>query len=180
VDTARQFVEAWSRHTNVSARVRMSMRIHDCVRVVWSERATGKFRAALASDIPQLAAWRTAFERDVFAREATADAEPVVRRQIDDGALFVWTDSGQVVSMAAVCRPTRRGIAVAYVYTPPEFRGRGYATSCVAELTERQLRAGREFCCLYTDLANPTSNAIYARIGYRPVCDCAWWEFGGS
>jgi hypothetical protein len=82
-----------------------------------------------------------------------------------------------VVSCANVARRTPHGVAVAFVYTPPAHRRQGYATSCVAELTQRQLETGAEFCCLYTDLANPTSNSIYAKIGYRPVCDSDWWEF---
>ena len=58
------------------------------------------------------------------------------------------------------------------MYTPPELRGRGYATALTAELSQRLLdgrlfEGGRRFCFLYTDLANPTSNAIYERIGYR-------------
>jgi predicted GNAT family acetyltransferase len=57
------------------------------------------------------------------------------------------------------------------VYTPPHLRKQGYATSCVAALTQRMLDSGKRFCCLYTDLTNPTSNAIYQKIGYQPVCD---------
>ena len=53
----------------------------------------------------------------------------------------------------------------------PEFRGRGYASNCVAALTQKMLDQGRKFCFLYTDLSNPTSNKIYQQIGYRPVCD---------
>ena len=64
-----------------------------------------------------------------------------------------------------------RAIAVNAVYTPPEWRQRGYATACVAGVSEELLARGYEFCVLYTDLSNPTSNAIYTRIGYRPVRD---------
>jgi hypothetical protein len=59
------------------------------------------------------------------------------------------------------------------VYTPPELRGNGYATALTAEVSQRLLDGGRTFCFLYTDAANPTSNAIYERIGYRKVCEAA-------
>ena len=59
------------------------------------------------------------------------------------------------------------------MYTPPELRGRGYATALVAQLSSQLLAEGRRFCFLYTDLANPTSNAIYERIGYVRVCESA-------
>ena len=72
---------------------------------------------------------------------------------------------------------TPNGLRVGPVYTPPELRGRGFATAVTAEVTARALAAGRRFCFLFTDLANPTSNAIYQRIGYRPVCDVDQWAF---
>jgi predicted GNAT family acetyltransferase len=56
------------------------------------------------------------------------------------------------------------------VYTPPEARGRGYGSAVTAHLTQH-IRAGGADACLFTDLANPTSNKIYAAIGYRPVAD---------
>ena len=79
--------------------------------------------------------------------------------------------------MAMKTRPTRRGISVSFVYTPPEFRRRGYATACVAELSRLLLESGRQFCSLFTDLANPTSNHIYQQIGYRPVADFDQYSF---
>ena len=62
-------------------------------------------------------------------------------------------------------------------------RGRGYATALTAELSQclldgRLFEGGRRFCFLYTDLANPTSNAIYERIGYRRVAESAEIWFG--
>jgi predicted GNAT family acetyltransferase len=59
------------------------------------------------------------------------------------------------------------------VYTPPELRGRGYASALVAALSEQMVERGRRFCFLYTDLANPTANAIYVRIGYEQVAESA-------
>ena len=78
--------------------------------------------------------------------------------------------------MAGSARPTKHAIAVNAVYTPPEWRRRGYATACVAALSSVLLHRGFDFCVLYTDLSNPTSNAIYTRIGYRPVRDFLMYE----
>jgi predicted GNAT family acetyltransferase len=71
-------------------------------------------------------------------------------------------------------------VRVNYVYTPPELRGRGYASACVASLTEQLLDEGHALCCLYTDLSNPTSNKIYQASGYRPVCDAAEYHLGAD
>jgi predicted GNAT family acetyltransferase len=119
-----------------------------------------------------------------FADEALGDAPQVEdaetsyrRREADpDGAWLLWDDGGPV-SLAAYGNPTPTGTRVGPVYTPPELRGRGYATSLVAELTTERLASGLAFCFLFTNLANPTSNAIYARIGYEPVADWDQWGF---
>jgi uncharacterized protein len=83
----------------------------------------------------------------------------------------VWEDAGRNVSMTGCASPTPNGIRIGPVYTPPGDRGRGYATSLVAAVSREQLSRGRTSCFLHTDLANPTSNAIYRRIGYERVCD---------
>ena len=75
------------------------------------------------------------------------------------------------VSMASYGGRTPTGIRIGLVYTPPRHRRRGYATSLVAEQSRWLLEQGYRSCFLYTDLSNPTSNAIYERIGYRRVAD---------
>jgi uncharacterized protein len=77
------------------------------------------------------------------------------------------------------CAPDRRGrgVSVSAVYTPPEQRRKGYATACVAALSRRLLASGYDYCALFTDLANPTSNDIYYQIGYRPVADFDEYRF---
>ena len=81
--------------------------------------------------------------------------------------------------MAGFSGATPNGIRVNLVYTPPEYRKKGYATSCVAALSQTLLDQGRKYCFLFTDLANPTSNHIYQTIGYQPVCDMNDYWFEG-
>lgn len=100
-----------------------------------------------------------------------------VEDRITRSSLFLWED-GRPVSMAAGSRQTTHGIVVNQVYTPPELRNRGYATSCVAALSQHLLDQGHTFCALFADLGNPTSNSIYQRIGYRPVVDFGEYYFG--
>ena len=104
------------------------------------------------------------------------EPDPLARGLIDEGRLFLWEDQG-TVSMAAGMSETPNGIRVGFVYTPPEARRHGYASACVSALSQHYLDHGRQFCFLYTDLANPTSNAIYQRIGYQPVCDVEDYNF---
>jgi predicted GNAT family acetyltransferase len=69
-------------------------------------------------------------------------------------------------------------VRVGPVYTPPDLRGRGYASGVVAALSQHALDQGAAACMLFTDVANPTSNKIYQRIGYRYVGDFTEYRFG--
>ena len=93
------------------------------------------------------------------------------------GALFLWEAGGAPVSMALVAGRTRHGVRIGYVFTPRDRRGRGYAGALTAALSQLMLDQGARFCVLCTDLANPTSNALYPRVGYRPLCDELEVEF---
>ena len=84
------------------------------------------------------------------------------------GRQFVWENgAGVPVSMAEYGRDLPHGMAVAAVYTPPEERGRGYATALVTALCRRVLAMGKAYVCLFVDDRNPISNHVYEKIGFR-------------
>jgi uncharacterized protein len=175
-DAPERFLGHWSARTGIIGTLRQNMRIHDCRRVEDIAAAPGCLRAPCETEIPTLAEWRNAFHVAINGVATDEDPAGAVRRMMESRDLVVWENEDRIVSCAATARKTPHGAVIAFVYTPPEQRSHGYATSCVAELTRIRLAAGAEFCCLYTDLANPTSNAIYARIGYQRVCDSSWWN----
>jgi predicted GNAT family acetyltransferase len=130
----------------------------------------GRLRPAALEDLETLLPWRVAFYRESLNEEAPDDLRDEVIRQISGGAVAVWEDKA-LVSTAVKSRPTPHGASIGAVYTPLEFRGRGYASACVAALSQQILDSGKTFCTLFTDLDYPTSNSIYQKIGYQPVCD---------
>jgi hypothetical protein len=95
----------------------------------------------------------------------------VAERRLTLGEIYLWEESSRPVSLAAHGRQTPHGVVIGPVYTPPDQRGHGYATALVADLSAALLARGFQFCALFTDLANPTSNSIYQKVGYRPVGD---------
>jgi predicted GNAT family acetyltransferase len=143
--------------------------VHQLIRVTWPRRAPGAFRLARADEQPLVARWIDAFASEIG--EPVSDAADRAARVLQQQRLFLWETDGVVVSMAAWTRPMPSGTAIGFVYTPPEHRGRGYASNCVATLSQRLLDGGKKFCALYTDLANPTSNKIYRDMGYRHIGD---------
>jgi hypothetical protein len=101
-----------------------------------------------------------------------AQAEQMVDARLREQGLMVW-DDGEPVSLVGVNPAVAGVVRVGPVYTPLHFRRRGYAGSAVAAISRRALAGGADRCMLFTDLANPTSNKIYAEVGYRR---CGDWE----
>ena len=161
--------EAWVAEHGGRAVQGRKQRLHRLDRVGPPEGVRGALRLATPADLGLAEAWAEAFAGEAGMEFRTAAATR--RTWVVEERLHLWEDEGAPVCMAVWTGATRRGVRVGYVYTPPERRGRGYATALVAALSRKLLEAGFSFCVLYTDLANPVSNAIYARIGYRPVCD---------
>ncbi len=176
------FVRLWSRSHAVEPRVLRNQGVYSLEQVQALPRAEGSRRAATPDDHALVMDWMIAFGDEVLEESDPGRTEArnfVAERLGEDGTsgFELWEDGGQVVSLSGWGGPTPNGIRIGPVYTPPERRGRGYATSLVAELSQSLLDAGRRFCFLYTDLANPTSNAIYERIGYARVCEARMVAF---
>ncbi len=169
------FAKLWCEKYGVTIKSIMAQRIYRLLKVNNVPLVPGKFRIATMADKELISRWHHAFHVDIGGKERNEpenDITPVLKL----GWVFIWED-GQPVSMALKTRPTDKGMTVVGVYTPPEFRGKGYATSCVAEVSRNIMQSGKEFCTLYTDLANPTSNSIYKRIGYQEVADSVEYTF---
>jgi predicted GNAT family acetyltransferase len=175
VPVARQFADAWTAQTGGRWSVRFQLRIHVLEQSVGfpDPPIPGALRRADTADIALADQWAVNFVRDAGIKiEARQAGERLIRQQ----RLYFW-DHDRPRSMLAVVRETPHGACIGYVYTPAVWRGRGYASSAVASLSRLALDQGRQFCFLYTDLANPTANAIYHRIGYRPVSDTVEIDF---
>jgi predicted GNAT family acetyltransferase len=136
----------------------------------------GQLRTAGPEDRDVVVAWFRAFASEALPASAPELPVDAIDRRIALGGVFLWDDGGPV-SLTVVGSRTPNGARVGPVYTPPERRGQGYASACVAGASQVQLDAGRTFVFLFTDLANPTSNHIYQAIGYEPIRDIDSWRF---
>jgi len=174
---AETFARRWCEATGAAFEAKMRLRAYE-LRVVIPPPLppAGDLRLAAEADLETVAAWRAAFQRESLHEDPPENARELALRFIQAGTTYLWEDE-RPVSMAVVTRPTPHGISIGGVYTPPDLRGRGYASACVAAVSQRQLDAGRAFCTLFTDLDYPTSNSIYQKIGYRRVCDFAELAF---
>ncbi|TKH14156.1 GNAT family N-acetyltransferase [Bacillus wiedmannii] len=135
----------------------------------WNE--DGAFREIGSDELPLIEQWIYQFCEDVRLPTTKEEAKQTAHTLIMNRRLFGLEVDGKLVSVAAKTRPTTNNITVNFVYTPKEARKKGYASSCVAALSQRMLDEGYKSTTLYTDLVNPTSNKIYQEIGYEQIAE---------
>jgi RimJ/RimL family protein N-acetyltransferase len=175
-ESAWAVARAWERRTGGRASSRMRDAMHELHEVTEPPRpAAGHLRRAGEEDRRLLIAWERSFVADAgVISAAAAEAERTVARRLSSGLQYIWQDGGAAVSTLAVSPLVAGTVRIGPVYTPPEHRCRGYASAAVAAVSRNALADGAERCMLFTDLANPTSNKIYAAVGYRRFA--AWEE----
>ncbi len=174
-----RFVAKWESLTTQRRSVRANERIYRCGSVTRARSPRGEMRAFRDGDRQYAQQWMKLFiSESKLPRRSDAQMMEGIDRHISnpDGGIFFWEVDGEVVSMAGAGGRTPNGVRIGPVYTPPNERGKGYGTALVADVTTMMLERGRRFCFLFTDLANPISNSIYAQIGYVPVIDCTMYD----
>jgi predicted GNAT family acetyltransferase len=184
--TVDGFKAVWGALTGAVPQLRMAQGVFalDAVRSV--PPAPGAARAAVPGDRSLILRWLEAFTaealpEETFVGERTArGVDRALDPEVGEAGIWVWEDGAEVTALAAFGSPTPGGSRLGPVYTPPGRRRRGYATCLVAAVSAWLLGRGRRRCFLYTDLANPTSNAIYRRIGYEQVAESAEYEFSAG
>ncbi|WP_400247729.1 GNAT family N-acetyltransferase [Niallia sp. JL1B1071] len=149
----------------------MDQRIYQLKEVKKKPSNVGNFRWITSRDQARIQQWVYDFAASVNQPLEMEQAGKRAEEIIQSGKLAGWEVDNQLVSMANASRPTKNNITVNFVYTPDAFRKNGYATNCVAELSDRLLKSGFSSTSLYTDTTNPTSNKIYMDIGYEPMKD---------
>lgn len=170
---AQAFVSTWEKLTHGTAKLAMNLQIHQLTQVQPVATAEGYLRRAEQCDRALILEWSQAFDREVFGT-VQAWTEQVVERQLRRGRIYLWQD-GQPVSMATGRGSNPGNGHIGPVYTPPGYRSQGYATACVAALSQQLLDQGCPSCFLFTDRDNATSNHIYRTIGYQHRCD--WLDY---
>ena len=174
---AQAFADCWVEDMpGVSVKLSKRMRVFEAKSVANLPLSSGKLRFARPDDHTLMTLWIVGLSEALGEPVNFDDAKSRAEKLVKDQQLYIWDNEGPV-SIAGVSRPMRNGTTIGAVYTPPEHRGKGYATSCVLLLTKKLLSDGYSFCSLYTDLANPTSNSIYTKIGYVPIDDALELDF---
>ena len=170
-EAADVFAAAWADRTGDAVTMHRRMRLFRLSELIRpAPEPDGAARLATERDRDLLAGWFDAFARDV-GDPPRHDNCAVVDERLGYGGITVWEARRVPVSIACATEDRGRDGARGSRLTPPELRGRGYAGAATAAASQAALDVGVREVVLYTDLANPTSNALYLRLGYRPVED---------
>ena len=140
-DVATRVVGKWAETTGTTCELEDRLTVYDLRQVENQAPERGRLRLAPAGDVELVNEWRYGFHTEIFGEAEREEERRAAARGIENRSIYLWDDQGPV-SMAAKTRPTRNGGSVSLVYTPPELRGRGYATACVGELSRLLLESG--------------------------------------
>ncbi len=171
VATAEAFDAAWQRATGARPAVARSQRLYRLGELTPPPAVAGqRGRLAGPGDRALLVDWWTRFAQ-VIGEPQPYHADRTVDDRLGYGGVALWEDGGRPVSLGGATRQVAGMVRIAPVYTPEPERGRGYASRVTALVCRQALDAGAREVLLFTDLANPTSNALYQRLGFRAVRD---------
>ena len=174
---AAAFATAWHQLTGEEVSVHMRSRLYQLGQLRPPEpMPAGQARVATLADRGLSIAWCEAFHQE--AQSGPEDVPGMVDDRLSYRGLTLWEAGGQPVSLAGLTRPAAGQVRVGPVYTPPGQRGQGYGGAVTWAVSRAALDAGVTGVLLFTDLANPTSNALYQRLGYRAVSDRTMYSFG--
>jgi RimJ/RimL family protein N-acetyltransferase len=164
-DSAQKFKKVLESF-GVPMEVNMEQRIYELTEQPRRKEVDGFGREFRPEDLGLFHKWFTNFVRESLPGQAEPTIEEVLEIS-EKRKIFFWNNGLRLVAMAARTRETPMGSNISYVYTPREERGRGYAQAITAFASEHAFRAGKKKVFLYTDLANPISNHLYEKLGFR-------------
>jgi predicted GNAT family acetyltransferase len=178
---ADTFAERWSTRLGRQTILHMKMTFYTADRVEKSPLPIGSMRQATTEDLVQLLPHAVAAARDMnlpAQEQLASEVEKRLRLDIAQGKQFIWVDDSSVRALASFTDGfSGRGARIRGVYTPSEFRRRGYGTAIAGTLAEKLLASGQNWVGLFADNANVTSTGMYRRLGFAPEYVYRMWRF---
>jgi GNAT superfamily N-acetyltransferase len=178
-DSAVAFADLWHAATGQTGTVEAEERLYRLGTLCTPNGVAGAHRLATDDDRGLLVAWVEGFVQETFGHQRNdAGGEQYIESAEQNGDRFLlWVVETEPVSMAMLRAPAFGVSRIGPVFTPLADRGNGYGSAVTAAAADLAHRSGTPDVVLFADLANPTSNAIYQRIGFEPVVDSVRIDF---
>jgi uncharacterized protein len=170
-----RFAQCWQGLTGSSYNLSMALQVHQLDAVHLQQRSPGRLRGVKPDDRALLLQWHNDFSLEALG-QVPDDGEHWFNHHLKQGTAYLW-QNGETVTVACYGVTSPGAVAINMVYTPPKERKKGYASSCVAALSQWLLDQGNRCCFLFTDQAKATPNKIYRAIGFRPVSEWTNYSF---
>ncbi|QGS69639.1 GNAT family N-acetyltransferase [Oceanobacillus sp. 143] len=159
----KSFINAYENLSEQKAKLHMNQLIYQLDEVKIGLNNNGQLIHANEADYSLIKSWIMQFGIEANEVVSEQKASQMARIFLENQSIYLWKVEEQAVSMVNKSRQTKNGATVNAVFTPDKFKRNGYATNAVAALSLKLLDDGFQFCSLYTDRANPTSNSIYQK-----------------
>ncbi|MDF2543103.1 MAG: hypothetical protein K0S47_2821 [Herbinix sp.] len=172
-DVCHSFIERYKTSVKCTFQENLAMDIMEIRSINDIKPIEGKQRLATMDEAKLLTEWMIEFKIEALASELDYEAAlQKTKRYIEEEKVYIYQNTEQqIVTMAMVTRQLVHGCAISYVFTPEEFRGKGYAAANIFYLSKLLLEAGNHFCTLFVDKKNPISNRAYEKVGYHILED---------
>ncbi len=181
VEMSEAFAATWRECSGDTVTPATEMTLYIADNVTMPDPVAGEFRRADDGDTDRVAEWTSDFSDELnMPPTAQAQRRKAARDGVARGELFFWEVDGAPASMAGFRETAAAGARVNLVYTPSAERQKGYASACVAHLTRHLLSSGISRCVIFADVANPTSNGIYRRMGYKEAGTYREYDFAAA
>ena len=133
---------------------------------------TWRCRLANRQDLDVLIPWQIAYDVEALQIDSRqTDTSDIVQKELTKriarAEIFVLEDRGQCVARADYNATLPDIHQIGGVWTPPEFRNRGYARAVVAGACQVAHHHGVEFATLFTN--NPAAMRAYESLGFCQV-----------
>ena len=177
---SQSFAKYWGQYRGKRNQLTLRQAVYEVSKVIMPDHNQGLMLLATEEHETIVFEFLLGFIHDCFPHDPHPQkrAREMCIRHLHNQSLFLWKNVDQhIVSMAAVVRESKNASTISLVYSPPSFRGLGYARRLVATLSQAQLDEDKSYCNLLADLDNPTSNSMYQKIGYQNIGEFHHYAF---
>ncbi|MCB8983174.1 MAG: GNAT family N-acetyltransferase [Ardenticatenaceae bacterium] len=152
-----------------------SLKLDDMIVPEMLQMGVWQGRRATSEDLERQTAWRVAYMMEEMNEADTTElwqrAGQSVQHAVNADRLWLLQVDGRVVASSGFNAAIAEAVQVGGVYTPPEWRSRGYGRAVVAASLLDARAEGVTTGILFTGVDNVPAQKAYEALGFRRIGD---------